>query len=411
MFDIEICPTTEPAEPEPEIQPEPLQAVDASDELIAILCRIDQLEAQAAAALAKENDAAKWRRQGYTSATAFLKHRAGFAAGRALQLVTRSNALVGMPLASARFARGDLSVDQVDVLVGAYNFNEEAFAADEAMLVELAVQLPFVRELWRLVEYWKQRIDPQLVEEGQDMLDSLRGIRLRRDNGVGRINGCVSEAEYDTLLSMLDPGPPAPEDRRTLAQRRADRLMELASGSMDRPQLLVHVGYDSLTGGDAAAGSSLTDASSLPDEPLAETEYGTVLTPGGVARIACDATVARIVFGPNGEPLDVGRRFRLFPEPLRRAIIARDRHCRFPGCDRPPRWCDVHHIVHWARGGTTCVANGILLCRFHHTLVHEVGWSITGTASNLVVHDDLGRFYTAASPAPVAAMARARLAG
>jgi len=348
-------------------EPTPLHPADAADELLAILGRIDQLEAQAATALRRMNDSAKWRRMGYTSATAFLKHRAGFAAGRAMALVTRS----------------------------------EAFAEDEAMLVGLAVQLPFVRELWQLLEYWKQRIDPVLVEECQDMLDSLRGIRLRRDNGVGRISGAVNEAEYDTLLNMLDPGPPAPEDHRTLAQRRADRLMELASASMDRPQLVVHVSYDKLVGGDARSGTPLAD------DPLAETEYGTVLTPDGVIRIACDATVCRIVFGPDGQPLDIGRRFRLFPEPLRRAIIARDRHCRFPGCDRPPRWCDAHHIKHWARGGATSVDNAILLCRFHHTLVHEVGWNITGTPTNPTVHDDLGRVYASARPARARARAPA----
>lgn len=92
---------------------------------------------------------------------------------------------------------------------------------------------------------------------------------------------------------------------------------------------------------------------------------------------------------------------------MRRAIVARDRHCRFPSCDRPPQWCDIHHIKHWARGGTTSIDNGILLCRFHHTLVHEAGWNTMGTGTNLTIHDDLGRVYPATNPAPVAALARA----
>jgi hypothetical protein len=133
----------------------------------------------------------------------------------------------------------------------------------------------------------------------------------------------------------------------------------------------------------------MNDAAKWRRKGYTPAEYGTVLTPEGGARIACDATVSRVAFGPNGQPLDVGRQHRLFPEPLRRAITARDRHCRFPGCDRPPRWCDIHHIIHWTRGGTTSVDNGILLCRFHHTLVHEVGWNITGTPTKLTVHDNL----------------------
>lgn len=370
-------------------QPPPLHAADAEDELIAILHRIDQLEAQAARALAGVNQAARWRRRGYTSATAFLKHRAGMAGGRAMRLVARSNSLTAMPLTATAFERGDLGIDQVDVLCDAYDFNEDAYLAEEETLVSIAVQLPFVRELARLIEYWKQRIDPALVELDQDMLDSLRGIRLRREGGVGRAYICLSEPEFDVLLNRLDPGPPAPEDTRSLAQRRADRLMELTTTSMDRPQLLVHVDLERLN----ATHLPLTTPSSARRPCVAETEHGTVLPLAAVARIACDASVCRILFGPESQVLDVGRQRRSFTEPQRRAIIARDRHCRFLGCDRPPQWCDIHHIKHWLRGGRTCVENGVLLCRFHHTLVHEAGWSLTGTPYQLVIHDDLGRMH------------------
>ncbi len=111
------------------------------------------------------------------------------------------------------------------------------------------------------------------------------------------------------------------------------------------------------------------------------------------------------MFGPDSQILDVGRNRRLFTEPQRRAIIARDRHCRFPGCDRPPRWADVHHIKHWLSGGKTCVSNGILLCRFHHTLVHEAGWNLTGTPEHLIVLDDLGRCYGTTRAGPMLARA------
>ncbi|MCP3977078.1 MAG: DUF222 domain-containing protein [bacterium] len=383
------------------VEPPALHPADAEDELVAILGRIDRLEAQAAAVLAEVNDATRWRRRGYTSATAFLKHCAGYTAGRAMRLVARSNSLAEMPLTADAFACGELSADQVDVLAGAYNFAAEAYLEEEATLVDLAIQLPFVDELSRLIEYWKQRIDPESVELDQDMINSLRGIKVRRDRGVGRTYVCFNDEETDMLLRAIEPGPPVPEDTRTLPQRRADRLIEIIAGAMDRPQLLIHVNAD-----EALAGHQ-THTAQVPNPPRVhgETEFGTVLTPGALSRIACDAEVCRIVFGPDSQILDVGRKQRLFTEPQRRAIIARDRHCRFPGCDRSPRWADVHHLKHWLHGGKTEVDNGILLCRFHHTLVHEAGWTLSGTPTHLIFLDDLGRRYGATRAGPMLARA------
>jgi hypothetical protein len=88
-------------------------------------------------------------------------------------------------------------------------------------------------------------------------------------------------------------------------------------------------------------------------------------------RLACDASVARVITSGSSEPLDVGRRAPVVPTPLRRAVVTRDQHCRFPGCDRPQSWCDAHHIQHWADGGETQLANLVLLCRPHHRAVHD----------------------------------------
>jgi hypothetical protein len=95
-----------------------------------------------------------------------------------------------------------------------------------------------------------------------------------------------------------------------------------------------------------------------------------VLDTESVRQISCDASVSRIVFGPGSEVLDIGRKTRVIPAGLRRAVIARDRHCVAPGCRRSARWCDVHHLVSWADGGETVIDNLCLLCRYHHTLVH-----------------------------------------
>jgi Domain of unknown function (DUF222)/HNH endonuclease len=94
--------------------------------------------------------------------------------------------------------------------------------------------------------------------------------------------------------------------------------------------------------------------------------------PGETARrLACDACISRIITDGRSEPLDVGRLTRTIPPALRRAVVARDRHCVEPGCDRPPEWCDVHHKVHWIDGGETKLSNLELRCRPHHRRVHE----------------------------------------
>jgi 5-methylcytosine-specific restriction endonuclease McrA len=88
-------------------------------------------------------------------------------------------------------------------------------------------------------------------------------------------------------------------------------------------------------------------------------------------RVACDASVSRVITAGESAPLEIGRRSPVVPAAIRRAVVVRDGGCRFPGCDRPPGWSDAHHVVHWADGGATALDNLVLLCRPHHRLVHE----------------------------------------
>ncbi|MBM3675197.1 MAG: DUF222 domain-containing protein [Actinobacteria bacterium] len=95
-----------------------------------------------------------------------------------------------------------------------------------------------------------------------------------------------------------------------------------------------------------------------------------------IERLLCDCTVSRVVTGPDGLPLDVGRHRRTVPPALRRALVARDAGCRYPGCDRPPGWTDAHHVVPWHAGGPTSLDNTLLLCDHHHTIAHQPGWLV-----------------------------------
>jgi HNH endonuclease len=100
------------------------------------------------------------------------------------------------------------------------------------------------------------------------------------------------------------------------------------------------------------------------------------LSPAAARRIACDAGIIPAVLGTASQTLDVGRQSRLATGPLRRALVLRDRGCAFPGCDRPPRWTDAHHIQHWSDGGPTDLSNLLLLCGHHHRLVHHSEWRV-----------------------------------
>lgn len=175
-----------------------------------------------------------------------------------------------------------------------------------------------------------------------------------------------------------------------LAARRADGLRLVAESFLsapagaridttaDRYQVVVHIDQALLSG----AGQSRAFANDSPEEhhasrpfPLSELENGRAIAVETARRLACDATLVGIVEDANGEPLSVGRRTRAISPALRRALRARDGGCRFPGCGRS-RFTHGHHVVHWANGGETSVKNVLTLCTFHHTLVHEGGYSV-----------------------------------
>jgi hypothetical protein len=155
---------------------------------------------------------------------------------------------------------------------------------------------------------------------------------------------------------------------RTPAQRRADALYEITRhylDSSDRPTVAGERPNVTLT----------MDAHSLRDGTgkTCELDHVSPVDAQTARRIACDASITPVVMAGPSDPLDVGRRTPVIPPAIRRALILRDRHCRFPECRRPHRWCDGHHAVHWADGGPTALANLLLLCRRHHRLLHQPG--------------------------------------
>jgi hypothetical protein len=159
-------------------------------------------------------------------------------------------------------------------------------------------------------------------------------------------------------------------DDRTPGKRRADALIEL-----------VTAGARVADGGAVPVGSAATvlltmDLKSLTDGiGGATTPTGDVLDAGAARRAACDTDLIPAVLGGPSQPLDVGRRERLVTKGLRAAVVIRDNGCTFPGCDRPPGFCEVHHVTPWWAGGETSLTNSAMLCCRHHQEVHRRGFT------------------------------------
>lgn len=189
-------------------------------------------------------------------------------------------------------------------------------------------------------------------------------------HGSMLIRGQVPVADGALFLSQLEALTPSAASYELTGEvpdrsaRRADTLVRLcginaASGLLpalggDRPQILVTLGLDALVAG-LGAKSVLT--------------CGQPLSAGEARRLSCDARITPVVLGGDSQVLDVGRTRRFFTTPIRSALVLRDQGCAFPGCDAPPAACEAHHNQPWWAGGTTSVANGVLLCPYHHRLV------------------------------------------
>lgn len=303
---------------------------------------------------------------GYPNPTALLTHIGRMSGGRARQIVARSNATEKAPAAFRAWADGRLSTDQARHLFSLAETVPDSFPDAEKRLVDIVEGLS-VRDTRKALEYWRQSVDGP-GELDVDVAFARRGLSSSKTvGGMRYVSGWLTPTAGEAFARSLDAvmGPPADGDTRTPRQRRHDALEDLCRDWLDHadtPQV----------GGEKPHIMYLSDPEALAGVAggLHETLNGDIVDIDTLRMIACDCSISRIVLGPDSEVLDVGRKTRVWSPAQRRAIIARDRHCQGPGCERDPRWCDIHHIDHWADGGTTGVDKGVLLCRPCHTIEH-----------------------------------------
>jgi len=310
------------------------------------------------------------------------------------------------------------------------------------------------------VRHWAE-----LVDQERDVREVPRHsvVLSQRLFGGGEIHGDLSPAAFLNVAAALDAWTDDPDAagspyRRTLGERRADALDDLCRASLDgcgwdEPEHEEVAAEDTFDGGapideldDALADddgtgddldrfrrrlrraeacerrrarrrtrprsgvrvsvhvdlrtlAGLRDHTDLDD--LVHRGDGWRLTRNAAELLLCDAALPAVLFDGPGRVLDANDAAERWSPKQRRAIAARDQHCVFPSCSRPPRLCDVHHLHHLEHGGPTRTANGALLCRFHHRLLHEHGWSLHVRDGRWVATDRHGTTWTG-QPAPTA---------
>jgi hypothetical protein len=333
---------------------------------------VEQLEAERLRRLAEIERRRLFERDGHLSAAAWLVATFKVAWGIAREHVRVARALDEMPATRRAVEEGDVSLSSARVLATAHDADPEAFAKAEETLVD-AAQIHTVEDFQRVAAYWREAAARERAADGdRTVLDrqSLHASKtfLGRVRADADLNAETGELLLTALNAQLsaDRSESTEDEDRSPAQRRADALGEILRQWLDladlptvageRPHVTLTVGVETLKG--------------LTDTPC-ELEHVGPTARETAEMLLCDCSVARVVLGGRSEPLDIGRKTPVVPPSMRRAVVVRDRHCRFPGCDRPPGWCDAHHVVHWTQGGPTAVHNLVLLCRRHHRLIHH----------------------------------------
>ena len=243
--------------------------------------------------------------------------------------------------------------------------------------------------LWYHCLHVRHRADADGVANEQRENAEMRYLQLNDgEDGWLFLKGAFDAIGAAAIRTAIEPlaQPTGDGDGRCRERRQADAFVELATHAMDagllpqhasqRPHLQVTTTLETLQG--------------LVGAPAGEMALSLPISAKTVQRIACDSSITRVLLGADSAVIDAGRAKRVVSGGTRRLLDARDRHCRWPGCERPASWSSAHHVVHWAHGGKTDLSNMILLCQHHHWMVHEGGWrlSLAGDGRVLTIPPD-----------------------
>ncbi len=327
-----------------------------------------------------------WELSGSRHCVAWMNFELGISTKLGWEYLRVGRKLRSLPITTALLRDGKLGWSMVRLL------SRVADDENERVLCHAALDAS-VSDVERLCNDYRWQQDHAGGGEEQENIRSLQQIEARTfswqtiSNGNTLIKLALPPEVAQAFLKCVEQAlGQLEESEDTMSQRRADAAVLMAENSLqfsgrdmataDRYQVIVSVDAAELSKESSSASvdpsNSVVDTSLPKKRPL-------VQGAGPIARetarrIACDCSVSSVILS-NGEPVDIGRKSRMWSPAMARSIKSRDQHCQFPGCTQT-RHLQIHHIHHWADGGSTCVDNGVCLCSHHHTLVHEGGYRI-----------------------------------
>ena len=341
-------------------------AVTAGDKLVHNQARIDLLQLEQSRLAAEFAAGEEWDRDGFNSPYDWIRvncHLPGHVAGNYLTVGAH---LAELDQSVQAMLTGDIGFAHLAVMARTAEAVGKRF--DESQLLPLAREHSAGKFHYKSLHY-RHSVDAKAYAAEENEQVENRSLHLSTvEDGSLLINGVLDPAGGAAVRTALEPlaRKSGEHDDRVLDQRYADALVELASGGKPA-NLQVTATIETLKGLAGAAG--------------AEMEFSLPISAAAVQRMACDCSVTRVLLSQESVTIDVGRSKRVISGPARKALMARDGHCRWPGCERPASWCDGHHVVHWIDGGGTDLDNLVLLCR----MVHEGGWQLIKTESGQTI--------------------------
>src|ERR1700676_4139209 len=323
---------------------------------------IDLQEIAFARAAAEFAASDAWDEDGSVSVIDWLRFHCHMNAGAAASAIAVGEMLERLPESHQAVVDGEIGFAHLATM--ARTAEELGDRFDEKVLVKKAKENS-PGKFFYICHHARHAADPKAyAAEQADQVEQRRLKLSKWMDGSVLISGQLDPIGGAAVLSMIEPlaRKSGPDDDRCLEQRNADALVELASGGGSQAQIQVTSSLETLVG--------------LAGSPAAEMEFSLPVSSKTIERLACDSSIARVLLNSESLVIDVGRSKRVVSEPGRRALAARDGHCRWTGCDRPPSRSAAHHLVHWIHGGTSDLDNLILLCHRHNRMVQRGGWQI-----------------------------------